>query len=97
MADRPLTQREIKARKKKRSEVHYVTLYNPSKGQLIPIQLSAPPGVDFFRGEQTIHLKPRERNKFPAHRLNKHQINNLEKKGMLKVFSGSEYLGNTIT
>lgn len=95
MSDKPLTQKEIKAAKKKRIDIKYVMLYNPSN-MLLPLQLSAPPGVDFYRGEQTVHLKPKERGKFPAHRLHSSQITNLEKKGMLKVLAGHEHLGTRI-
>jgi len=96
MQERPLTQREIRARKKQRQKVEYVTLYNPKK-MALPLQLSAPPGWDFYTGEQTVQLKPKERSRFPAHRLMKEQIINLEKKGLLKVMSGHEHLGKKIT
>jgi len=94
--DRPLTQREIRARKRSRKEISYVMLYNP-KRMAIPIQLSPPPGWDFWTGEQTVQLKGREQCKFPAHRLNEDQIVNLEKKGMLKVLSGHQHLGKRLT
>jgi len=96
MKQRALTQKEIKAQRRKQEQIEYVMLYNP-KRMTLHLQLSPPPGMDFFRGEQTVQLKHKEQSRFPAHRLMKEQIINLEKRGMLKVLSGHEHLGKKIT
>jgi hypothetical protein len=84
---KPQTQREIAASKQK-TKGGVMTIYNKSK-QAIPIQLKAPKGVDFYRGEQTVWLDVGRTDKFPVSRLYKDQIINQQKAGRLLVISGS--------
>lgn len=85
---RPQTQREIAAARQQKSKGGVMTIYNKSK-QSIPIQLKAPKGVDFYRGEQTVWLDVNKSEKFPVNRLYKDQIINQQKAGRLLVISGS--------
>lgn len=89
MADkRPQTQREIAAARQKKIAPATMTIYNKAK-QAIPIQLRAPKGVDFYRGEQTVWLDVGRSDKFPVSRLYKDQIINQQKSGRLLVISGT--------
>ncbi len=85
---KPKTQREIAAAKKLKTKGGVIAIYNKSR-QSIPIQLKAPKGVDFYRGEQTVWLGVGKSDKFPANRLYKDQIINQQKAGRLLVISGS--------
>lgn len=85
---RPQMQREIAAARQKKANGKFMTIYNKSK-QSIPIQLKAPAGVDFYRGEQTVWLDVGRTDKFPINRLYKDQIINQQKAGRLLVISGS--------
>jgi len=81
---RPLTQREIRKSRKEKQEEEYIIIHNICK-QMVPIQLKAPIGVDFYRGEQTINLNRGKSAKFPKSRLRMPQITNLQKSRMIKV------------
>lgn len=81
---RPLTQREIRQAKKEKQDEEYVIIHNICK-QMIPIQLKAPVGVDFYQGEQTIPLNRGKSARFPKSRLRDTQIVNLQKSGMIRV------------
>lgn len=85
---RPMTQREIAAARQKKKIGAMMTIYNKAK-QAIPIQLRAPSGVDFYRGEQTVWLGTGRSDKFPVSRLYKDQIINQQKAGRLLVISGT--------
>ena len=84
--DRPPTQRELKARQAKKTT--FISLYNRSRHS-VSIQLKAPPGVDFYIGEQTCPVLPGKVGKFPVDRLYKEQITNHQKAGRIKIISGS--------
>lgn len=86
---RPLTQRELRLAKKKLTNVEQVVIVNKSKSQTIPIQLKAPPGVDWFVGEQTVPLYPKRMAKFPKSRLYLEQITNYQKQGRIQVIKSS--------
>jgi hypothetical protein len=89
MADKkPQTQRDIAAARQKKSSGAMMTIYNKAK-QAIPVQLKAPKGVDFYRGEQTVWLGVGRSDKFPISRLYKDQIINQQKAGRLLVISGT--------
>lgn len=87
MAKRQLTQRELAQAKQEQSG--YITLYNRSTNQPVPIQLRAPRGVDFYIGEQTVVLHCGKTAKFPVSRLYKEQITNHAKAGRIKILSGT--------
>lgn len=86
---RPLTQREIRRRRQASEQIERVVIVNRSKSQTVPIQLKAPPGVDFFVGEQTVMLYPRRMAKFPKNRLYAEQIDNFRKQGRIQVLNAS--------
>ena len=86
---RPLTQRELRAAKKKTTNVEQIVIVNKSKSQTVPIQLKAPPGVDWFVGEQTVPLYPKRMAKFPKNRLYMEQIINYQKQGRVQVIKSS--------
>jgi hypothetical protein len=52
---------------------------------MIPIQLKAPVGVDFFAGEQTVSLNRGKSGRFPVSRLRATQVENLQKSGKIRV------------
>ena len=81
---RPLTQREIRKVKREIEDERYVIVYNISK-QMIPIQLKAPDGVDFYVGEQTVNLNKGKSSRFPLSRLREIQLDNLRKAGRIRV------------
>jgi hypothetical protein len=81
---RPLTQREIRQAKKAKQDEEYIIIHNICK-QMVPIQLKAPTGVDFYQGEQTIPLNRGKSAKFPKSRLRMTQITNLQKSRMIRV------------
>lgn len=86
---RPLTVREMQAKKQKKQNSDYVTIYNRCK-QMIPIHLNAPEGIDFYFGAQDYRLGPGKTYKFPKSRLRMDQINRLCQQGMLQVLHDSE-------
>ena len=87
MAARPQSQKEKASAKA--ANAGFVTLYNKSSKQPVPIQLKAPVGVDFYNGEQTVWLHRGKSAVFPVSRLIKEQIVNQQKMGFLLVVSGS--------
>lgn len=86
MADKPLTQKQIKEIKEKQREKlrDTVLITNKSK-QTIPIHVKAAAGIDFYIGEQSVHLTPGDKYEFPTSRLYNTQINRLQKKRMINV------------
>ena len=86
---KPLTQKQIKKEKIIASNTNYTTILNTSK-QMVTIQLKAPPGVDFFVGEQTITLMPGKFAQFPVSRLYNDQVKNHQKAGRIKILLASE-------
>lgn len=84
----PKTQRQIAAEKKKKEQQkEYVDILNNSR-MMIGIQLKSPEGIDFLLGEQTVRLMSGKRFTFDKSRLYwDSQIRNLQKRGVIKVFS----------
>lgn len=83
---RPKTQREIRQekRERRREEKKEVVVHNISK-QMISLQLSAPSGVDFFAGEQTIRLGRGKSTRLPHNRVIMEQLTNLQKAGQIRI------------
>ncbi len=77
---RPLTQREIK-RAKRSQRTDFVIVENRSK-QALHLQLSNP-DLDFYLGESTIVLRRNKNVKLPLDSVMLHQLQNLQKRGML--------------
>lgn len=67
---------------------HVIRIYNSSK-QMIPIQLRAP-GGDFYTSEQQVRLNPKTDVQLPKSHLRMDQIENLQKKGLIRVVYDSE-------
>ena len=67
---------------------HVVRLYNSSK-QMIPLQVRAP-GSDFFTSEQQVRVLPGHDVLLPKNHLMSEQIENLQKRGMVKIVYDSE-------
>lgn len=83
MAKRPLSIEEMN--KVRAKEKDLVKIENKSK-QMIPVHVKAGKSNDFFLSENTIKLMPGKTSEIiPTSRLNMGQVNNLCKKGMLKV------------
>lgn len=68
---------------------HVVRIYNNSK-QMIPLQVRAP-GGDFFTSEQQVRIMPGKDVLLPKTHLRVDQIENLQKKGMVRVVYDSEF------
>lgn len=81
---RPMTQEEIRATKQKKKE--YVTVLNISD-QLVTLNCKPPAGVDFYIGEQAIRLYPKKHAKIDKSRVRMYQIENLQKKGLVRLVS----------
>ena len=71
-----------------KAKSHVVRIYNNSK-QMIPLQVRAP-GSDFYTSEQQVRLSPGEDVLLPKSHLRLEQIENLQKRGMLKIVFDSE-------
>lgn len=67
-----------------------VRIYNNSR-QMIPLQVRAP-GGDFYTSEQQVRIKPGGDVQLPKSHLRKDQIENLQKRGLIKVVYDSELL-----
>jgi hypothetical protein len=76
----PLTQRDIKKAKRAR-RTDFVIVENRSN-QAIPIQ-TAVPNQDFFLGEAAVTLHRNKSAKLPADSVLMHQLENLQKRGMI--------------
>jgi hypothetical protein len=72
----------------KAKKSHVVRIYNSSK-QLIQLQMR-PPGSDFFTNESQVRIFPNEDVLLPKSHLLWNQIENLKKKGFIKVLHDSE-------
>lgn len=71
-----------------KKRTHVVRIYN-SSAQMIPLQVRAP-GGDFFTGEQQVRVSPGKDVLLPKSHLMSDQIENLQKRGMIKVVYDSE-------
>lgn len=65
-----------------------VTLYNISQ-QSIPLQVR-PPGSDFYSGEQQVWIKPGNSAQLPWDHLNRDQVDNLMRRGIIKKIYDSK-------
>lgn len=64
-----------------------VRVFNSCK-QMIPLQLR-PPGTSFYRHEQQIRLNPGQHALLPLDHLREDQIENLQKRGFIKIIYDS--------
>ena len=85
---RPLTQKEIRARRKPRDS-ETITIINTSP-QLIRIHCRPAPNQDFYYGARDVDLFPGKRVTLPKSRLWTTQISRLRKRGMISIISDSE-------
>lgn len=76
----------------KAKKSHVVRIYNASK-QLIQLQVRAP-GGDFFTNESQVRIKPGQDALLPKSHLRADQIENLTKKGFIKVLHDSEVVAD---
>lgn len=67
---------------------HQVRVYNCSK-QMIPLQARAP-GGDFYTSEQQVRIMPGQDVLLPKSYLRSDQIENLQKRGMIRILHDSE-------
>lgn len=74
--------------KQKEKQSHQVSIYNKS-AQTLGIE-TCPPNGDFFLHRQQIQLLPKKHVQLPKSYLNKKQIENLQKKGFIKIIYDSE-------
>lgn len=71
-----------------KNKSHVIRVYN-SSNQMIPLQARAP-GTDFFTSEQQVRIGPGRDVLLPKSHLRMDQIDNLQKRGMIKVVYDSE-------
>lgn len=71
-----------------KSKTRVVRLYNSSK-QMIPLQVRAP-GSEFYTGESQVRLDPGKDVSLPYDHLRHEQIDNLKRRGMIKVLYDSQ-------
>lgn len=86
---RPKTMREMQAEKAASNISAEITIMNVS-GQLVPIHLRSPKGIDFYVGAQDIRLKRGQVHKFRKNRLWMEQILRLQKQGKIQIVSDTE-------
>ena len=75
-----------------KKKVHQINVYNNSK-QLIPLQVRAP-GGDFYTSEQQVRLNPGQHVLLPKNYLLLNQLENLQKKGLIRILYDSEVEAN---
>jgi hypothetical protein len=78
----------------KKNRTAIVRIYNCSK-QMIPIQVRIP-GSDFYTNEQQIRLDSGKDVALPKSHLRSEQIENLQKKRLIKVIYDSEAVDNEV-
>ena len=94
MAQRPMTQREMRTQREKHQEKEeYVIVYNNSK-QLINLQIVRRPKagqkkLDFYFAQQTMALQPKATVKLSKSEVMQDQLHNLQAKGYIKILSNS--------
>lgn len=64
-----------------------VRVFNSCK-QMIPLQMR-PPGTSFYRYEQQIRLNPGQHALLPLDHLREDQLENLQKRGFIKIIYDS--------
>jgi hypothetical protein len=67
---------------------HVIRVYNNSS-QLIPLQVRSPNG-DFYTSEQQVRIAPNKSVVLPKSHVRQDQIENLQKRGMIRVVYDSE-------
>lgn len=67
---------------------HVIRIYNSSK-QLISLQVRSPNG-DFYTSEQQVRIIPNQSVVLPKSHVRQDQIDNLQKRGMIRVVYDSE-------
>ena len=72
----------------KASKTPVVRVYN-SSNQLIQLQVK-PPGGDFYTNESQIRINPGDDVLLPKTHLRQDQLENLKKKGFIKIVHDSE-------
>jgi hypothetical protein len=71
-----------------KTKTHVVRVYNNSK-QLIQLQLR-PPGSDFYTNEIQVRINPGQDVLVPKTHLLYSQVENLKKRGFIKILHDSE-------
>ena len=74
---------------------HVIRVYNSSK-QLISLQVRSPNG-DFYTSEQQVRIIPNQSVMLPKSHVRQDQIDNLQKRGMIKVVYDSEVALDKLT
>lgn len=67
---------------------HVIRVYN-SSNQLISLQVRSPNG-DFYTSEQQVRITPNQSVVLPKSHVRLDQVENLQKRGMIKVVYDSE-------
>lgn len=65
-----------------------IRIYNCSK-QMVPLQIR-PPGSDFYTSEAQVRLAPGQDTLLPASHIREEQIDNLQRRRMIRVIYDSE-------
>jgi hypothetical protein len=71
-----------------KSKTRVVRVYNNSK-QMIPLQVRIP-GSEFYTGESQVRLDPGQEALLPFNHLRADQIDNLRRRGMIKILYDSQ-------
>jgi len=71
-----------------KSKTRVVRVYNNSK-QMIPLQVRIP-GSEFYTGESQVRIDPGKDALVPFDHLRADQIENLKKRGMIKILYDSQ-------
>jgi hypothetical protein len=71
-----------------KSKTRVVRVYNNSK-QMIPLQVRIP-GSEFYTGESQVRLDPGQEALLPFNHLRADQIDNLKRRGMIKILYDSQ-------
>jgi hypothetical protein len=72
----------------KKNRSHVIRVYNNSR-QLIQLQ-ARPPGGNFYMNESQIRIQPGHDVLLPKAHLRQDQLENLKKKGFIKILHDSE-------
>jgi len=76
----------------KASKSHVIRVYNNSN-QLIQLQMK-PPGGDFFTNESQVRILPGKEVLLPKSHCRQDQLDNLSKKGFIKIMYDSEVVAD---
>ena len=71
-----------------KQRTHFIRVYNNSK-QMIPLQVRAP-GSDFYTNEQQVRIVPGKDVMLPKSHVNMDQVENLQKRTLIKILHDSE-------